>query len=87
MHAVVGHIGSAPLVSLAGGGGAGFALEYSDEAVNGQTSCPRIDDVDVTLPDVVGAPVTVPAHFCPYGQPDVSVSAVLSLGKYRALVG
>ncbi len=87
VHATVTHLGSASVVSLAAGGGAGFALEYNDEAVDGETSCPKIQAVAVSLPGVTGVPTTVTAHFCPYGQPDLSVSAVLSLPKYHALVG
>jgi hypothetical protein len=87
VHPRVAHLGPAPVVSLAAGGGAGFALEYNDEAVDGETSCPKIQAVAVSLPGVTGAPMTVTAHFCPYGQPDLSVSAVLSLPKYHALVG
>jgi len=87
LHPLISHTGSASPVSLQGGGGAGFVLEYSDVGVNGQTSCPLISATDVTLPGVVGPPVRVPTRFCPYGQPDVSVSAVLSSVRYDALVG
>jgi hypothetical protein len=84
---VVSHFGSATLVPIQGGAEAGFVLEYSDEGVDGQTSCPLITATVVKLPQVSGAPVTVATHFCPYGQPDITLSAVLSLAKYRTLTG
>jgi len=84
---VITHIGSAKGIAVAPAGEAGFALEYNDEAVNGGTTCPEISDVDVSLPHVAGASLRVPAHFCPYGQPNLSVSAVLSLAELHDLVG
>lgn len=84
---MITHTGSASKVSLGAGGGAGFVIEYGDEAADGQTSCPIISAVRVALPKVSGAPLTVATHFCPYGSPDVSISAVLSPSQYRALVG
>ncbi|HXY43215.1 MAG TPA: DUF4232 domain-containing protein [Acidimicrobiales bacterium] len=87
VHAVISHVGTASRVILPGRGGAGFVLEYTDEAVNGQTTCPKISATDVRLPHAKGTPITVPTRFCPYGQPNVSLSAVLSLAKYQALVG
>lgn len=87
VHPVITHIGAAMGVAVAADGEAGFALEYNDEAVNGGTTCPEISDVDVSLPHLAGDPLKVPAHFCPYGQPNLSVSAVLSLAQLHALVG
>ncbi|MDA8264826.1 MAG: DUF4232 domain-containing protein [Actinomycetota bacterium] len=87
VHAAVTHTGSPSPVSLAGGGEAGFVLEYGDEPVNGQTSCSTIGAVAVSLPHVAGTPATVATHFCPYGQPNISVSPVLSPSQYQSLVG
>jgi hypothetical protein len=79
--------GPAPLaVGLAAKGEAGFAVEYSDEQVNGQTSCPQIADIDIKLPNVVGAAAHVPARFFPCGAPNIAVTAVLSLSQYEAIV-
>ncbi|MGA8681127.1 MAG: DUF4232 domain-containing protein, partial [Acidimicrobiales bacterium] len=87
VHPVISHIGAQSRVSLSGGSGAGFVLEYSDVGVNGQTTCPMISATDVTLPHAAGSPIAVSTHFCPYGQPDVSISAVLSPIEYHALIG
>jgi hypothetical protein len=87
VHPEISHTGSAQLVSLAGGGVAGIVIKYGDEPIDGQATCPMMSAVTVVLPEVVGSPLTVPAHFAACGAPDVSVSAVLSLAKYQSLVG
>jgi len=87
IHAAITHTGSPVPVSVAAGGEAGFVLEYGDEPVNGQASCSTIGAVAVSLPHISGGPVTVATHFCPYGQPNVSISPVLSPSQYQSLVG
>lgn len=79
--------GRAPLVTIAASGQAGFVLQYSDVPVDGQTTCPAVVGVDVALPKVSGGPIDVAAHFLPCGQPELTVSGVLSLDQYKALIG
>jgi hypothetical protein len=79
--------GPAPVaVGLVAKGQAGFAVEYSDEQVNGQTSCPQIAGIGIKLPNVVGVAAHVPARFFPCGAPNIAVTAVLSLSQYEAIV-
>jgi hypothetical protein len=62
---------------------AGFALEYSDVQTNGETSCPQINDIDVTLPGLGGS-FTFAKRFFPCGAPNVSVSAIVTGAQYKA---
>jgi hypothetical protein len=87
LHPVVTHLGSAAAVTIVGEGSAGFVLEYGDMPVDGQTTCPQVTAVDVTLPQVGSAKMKVAAGFSPCGAPDVRVSAVLSPSQYESLVG
>lgn len=87
LSAAVSHTGAAPLVTLAAAGEAGFVMQYSDVPVNGQATCPAVVSVEVALPHVSGDPIGVAARFDPCGQPDVTVSGVLSLQQYKALIG
>lgn len=87
VHPVVTHTGAAAAVTIVGEAMAGFVLEYGDEPVQGQTTCPAILAVKVTLPNPGAAPMKVPVGFSPCGAPDISVSAVLSQAQYKSLVG
>jgi len=86
VHPVFTETGSVAPVHLAAGGKAGFLLEYSDLPVDGQTTCPSVVAVDVTLPRP-GGTSKVAATFSPCGAPDVRLTPVLSEAQYNALVG
>jgi hypothetical protein len=75
------------VVEIVGKGSAGFVVEYGDEPVDGQATCPTMTAVDVVLPYPGSVPVAVPAGFSPCGAPDVRLSAVLSSSQYERLVG
>ncbi len=87
LHADFAHSGPAPLVTVGPSGEAGFVIQYSDVPVNGETTCAVVVGVEVALPKVSGSPIDVAAQFRPCGQPQVSVSGVLSLQQYKALIG
>jgi len=80
---VIKRVGQAPqVVTLLAGGEGAFTIEYGDEPVDGQQSCPTIVGLDVTLPHSGGA-VPVTTRFSPCGAPDLDVSEVLSLALYH----
>ncbi|MGA2209128.1 MAG: DUF4232 domain-containing protein [Acidimicrobiales bacterium] len=80
---VVRRVGQTPrVVTLKAGGEAAFTIEYGDEPVDGQQTCPTIVGLDVTLPQSGGA-VSVTARFSPCGAPNLNVSEVLSLALYH----
>jgi hypothetical protein len=80
---VIHHSGQTPrLVMLKAGGEAAFTIEYGDEPVDGQQSCPTIVGLDVTLP-LSGGAVSVSTRFAPCGAPNLNVSEVLSLALYH----
>ena len=89
---VVSHSGQAQVFSVApstvtlpptGSASAGFVIAYSDVQVNGQTSCPQIDAIQVTLPGAAG-PYQIAQRFFPCGAPNLSVSAVVTHSTYQA---
>jgi len=86
MKPVITDIGSTAPVNVAAGGTAGFVVEYGDFPVDGQTTCPAVTAVDVTLPRP-GGTSTVKASFSPCGAPNVKVSAVLGETQYDAMLG
>lgn len=89
---VVSHGGQAQVFSVApstvtlpptGSVSAGFVIEYSDVQTNGQTSCPQINVIEVTLPGSAG-PYQFSRRFYPCGAPNLSVSAVVTHSTYQA---
>ncbi|MGO9558082.1 MAG: DUF4232 domain-containing protein [Acidimicrobiales bacterium] len=62
---------------------AGFVLQYNDEQSDGQTSCPQIKQIRVTMPGL-GGTFTVNKSFYPCGAPNISVSAFVTESQYRA---
>lgn len=86
VHPVITETGTAAPVSLPGGAKGGFVLEYSDLPVDGETTCPAIASVNVTLPHP-GGTVKVVVRFSPCGAPDVRLTPVLTETQYRALIG
>lgn len=67
-----------------GAAGAGFVLSYSDVQQNGQTSCPEVTTIDITMPGQT-SPFTVhEQRFYPCGAPNVSVSAIVGVTEYHA---
>ena len=66
--------------------GAAFVLEYSDVQQNGQTSCPQISQIKVTLPGL-GGTSRISKKFFPCGAPNISVSAIVSNSRYKAAFG
>jgi hypothetical protein len=88
VHPVVTDNGGPPstVVVSSGAIGAAFAFQYSDVQQNGQTSCPRIDAVRITLPGT-GSVKTVADRFYPCGAPNVETTAVESPAKYHSQFG
>lgn len=75
-------------VTLAPGvaSGAAFVLAYTDIQQNGQTSCPAITTVEVTVPGS-GTGFPVQKSFYPCGAPNISVSPIVSDVRYKAEFG
>jgi hypothetical protein len=70
-----------------GAAGAGFVLSYSDIQQNGQTSCPQVTAISVTLPGQSTAFHMHERRFYPCGAPNLSVSAIVSETVYHAQYG
>ena len=66
--------------------GAAFVLAYTDIQQNGQTSCPAITTVEVTVPGS-GTGFPVQKSFYPCGAPNISVSPIVSDARYKAEFG
>jgi hypothetical protein len=63
--------------------GAGFVVAYGDVPQGGQSTCPTVTKVEVTLPGVTGS-FRVAKRFVPCGAPNLSVSAVVPEATYQA---
>lgn len=73
----------APSRVLVGGGGAGFVVEYSNVAVDGETSCPTTTSMNVTLPGL-SDPIAVVYTMQACGGPTIDISAVLTSPQEQA---
>lgn len=87
----VSHSGQGAVFSIAptaitlpaGSTGAAFVIAYNDVQSDGQTSCPQIVEIDVTLPGSAGA-FQFPRSFSPCGAPNIDVSAVITDSQYKS---
>jgi hypothetical protein len=61
---------------------AGFVLQYNDEQSDGQTSCPQIKQIRVTMPGL-GGTFSFNKSFYPCGAPNISVSAFVTESQYQ----
>lgn len=66
-------------------GSAGFVVAYTDVQSNGQTSCPEVDVIELTMPDENGQ-FHAARRFYPCGAPSISVSPVVSGATYKSEV-
>jgi hypothetical protein len=64
----------APAVMVVVGAGAGFVLQYYDVPVNGQTTCPTVTTIAVSLPGIP-TPIVVNEEL-PLCGAEVNVSAI-----------
>lgn len=94
MAAQVSHSGQAEIFSKAPSSvtlqpgtaaAAGFVVAYSDVQSNGQTSCPQVDGLELTMPGG-GESFRVTRRFYPCGAPNISVSPIVSSGTYKSEV-
>lgn len=61
---------------------AAFVLAYSDVPSGGQTSCPKVDEIEAALPGETSA-VGFSQTFYPCGAPNIDVSAVITYAQYQ----